>query len=336
MTTKRGEGWRNAAAAVGSGGKEGGFRKLLTKSRAAKVGQAMLAVLMLYVGASNAYAAPKPADGVYEVEYTLKKPDDDSVSIANDYFEKPARIEVANGEAVAYIQMNHSDWIVSIQYPAGANGAELPVVEADEAADKRTVRLPVADPNEPVAVKMHVVIDELGYDHEYTVRFAFQAEGIPASEPASPGASEAKPEPTPKAAEPAADSANAPQAPAAPSDGVAEVKPQSAPVPTAGASGKPSEVEEAPPVVEDGEAAEPIHSDKPEESGLDDAESSADPAADAGEEAMPGAASQAEAQEPTASSDSSGGWLAPALIAVAAVGLAGGLLYWRRRNKTNV
>jgi len=310
---------------------------LLRKSMAARGMQAMLAAIVLYVGASQAVAASGLADGVYDVAYTIQKPDDDSVSIANDYFEKPARVEVVKGEAAAYIQVNHSDWIVSIQHPAGANGAELPIIDADEAANKRTIRLPIADLNDPVPVKMHVVIDELGYDHEYTVRFVFQADGIPAREAASAGTTEAEPEQKPKPAE-ANNSSNVPQASTAP-DGEAEsAQKEPSSSPSATASEQPSEAEEASPVAEEEEAQEPIDPDKLEESELGEAldSDSDDHSESARDVATTGANSLGESQQESASSNSSGDWLTIVLIGVAVVGVASGLGYWRKRKKTNV
>ena len=124
-------------------------------------------------------AAAKPADGTYEVEYTVKKPDSESVSIANDYFEKPARVEVRDGESVVYFQTNHNKWITSLKYPAGADGVELQAVEANEEEDTKVFRLPHANVLEPAALIVHVTIDELGYDQEYTIRLVFKTDQLP-------------------------------------------------------------------------------------------------------------------------------------------------------------
>ena len=40
-----------------------------------------------------------------------KKAEDDSATMANDYFEKPAKLIVKNGEMRVQVLMNHSAWI---------------------------------------------------------------------------------------------------------------------------------------------------------------------------------------------------------------------------------
>lgn len=44
------------------------------------------------VGAAT--ASPKLADGTYTLKYNILKAENDSVSMANDYFEKPAKLYV--------------------------------------------------------------------------------------------------------------------------------------------------------------------------------------------------------------------------------------------------
>lgn len=140
---------------------------------------------LVFAGNSEA-AAVKLADGTYEVQYTVKKPDDESVSIANDYFEKPARVEVSNGEAAVYFQTNHNKWITSLKYPAGTEGVELEVIDANEAEDTKVIRLPHKNVLEPAAILVHVTIDELGYDQAYTVRLVFETDHLPSLDEPAP------------------------------------------------------------------------------------------------------------------------------------------------------
>lgn len=125
--------------------------------------------------AAPGHAEAAYADGVYDVPYLITKPDDDSVSIANDYFEKPAQIEIVNGTGSATIKVNHSAWITSLSLP---NGTALTVLSANEEEDTRTVRLPLASLDEPALLQMHVLIEDIGYDHAYTVRVVFDLSGI--------------------------------------------------------------------------------------------------------------------------------------------------------------
>lgn len=65
----------------------------------------------LLVSPQTAGAAPSLSDGTYTIDYVITKAENDSVSMANDYFEKPAILTVKNGTVTAQIQLNHSKWI---------------------------------------------------------------------------------------------------------------------------------------------------------------------------------------------------------------------------------
>ncbi|MGH0428974.1 heme uptake protein IsdC [Bacillus hominis] len=131
----------------------------------------MLAFLVMPSGQASA----KLADGTYDINYVIKKAEDDSASMANDYFEKPAKLIVKNGEMRVQVPMNHSAWITEFKAPENGNFIDSKVISKDEAADKRTVEFKVDDLSKPLGVKIHVVVPSANYDHHYTVRFAFDA-----------------------------------------------------------------------------------------------------------------------------------------------------------------
>ncbi len=145
----------------------------------------MLIIASLVLLGTGEAVSAKLADGTYEVDYLVKKPDDESVSIANDYFGKPARVDVQNGEATVYFQTNHNKWIKSLKYATG--GEELEVVDANEAEDTKIIRLPHTNVFEPAFILVHVIIDELDYDQAYSVRLVFNTDQLPlASESVAP------------------------------------------------------------------------------------------------------------------------------------------------------
>ncbi|MBJ8050908.1 heme uptake protein IsdC [Bacillus cereus] len=131
----------------------------------------MLAFLVMPSGQASA----KLADGTYDINYVIKKAEDDSASMANDYFEKPAKLIVKNGEMRVQVPMNHSAWITEFKVPENGNFVDSKVISKDEAADKRTVEFKVDDLSKPLGVKIHVVVPSANYDHHYTIRFAFDA-----------------------------------------------------------------------------------------------------------------------------------------------------------------
>ncbi|MEI5890797.1 heme uptake protein IsdC [Bacillus cereus] len=131
----------------------------------------MLAFLVVPFGQASA----KLADGTYDINYVIQKAENNSASMANDYFEKPAKLVVKNGEMRVQIPMNHSAWITEFKAPENGNFVDAKVVSKDEPADKRTVEFKVDDLSKPAAAKIHVVVPNVNYDHNYTIRFAFDA-----------------------------------------------------------------------------------------------------------------------------------------------------------------
>lgn len=131
----------------------------------------MLAFLVVPFGQASANVA----DGTYDINYVIQKAENDSASMANDYFEKPAKLIVKNGEMRVQIPMNHSAWITEFKAPENGNFVDAKVVSKDESADKRTVEFKIDDLSKPAAVKIHVVVPNVNYDHNYTIRFAFDA-----------------------------------------------------------------------------------------------------------------------------------------------------------------
>ncbi|HDR8185349.1 TPA: heme uptake protein IsdC [Bacillus thuringiensis] len=131
----------------------------------------MLAFLVMPYGKVSAQLA----DGTYDINYVIQKAENDSASMANDYFEKPAKLVVKNGEMRVQIPMNHSAWITEFKAPENGNFVDAKVVSKDESADKRTVEFKIDDLSKPAAAKIHVVVPNVNYDHNYTIRFAFDA-----------------------------------------------------------------------------------------------------------------------------------------------------------------
>src|SRR5699024_4539940 len=117
----------------------------------------------------------------YEIDYEVLNADNDSVSVANDYFDKPAVLIVDGNNRTVQLSINHSQWVVGLQAPKDDDYVEVEVLSEDKEDgedEKRIVQFDVEDDHdfsEPVEMKMHIVVDVLeeDYDHEYTARFDF-------------------------------------------------------------------------------------------------------------------------------------------------------------------
>nr|WP_275983922.1 heme uptake protein IsdC [Paenibacillus hamazuiensis] len=137
--------------------------------------------------ATGVFAADKLSDGTYTVGYLVKQAENDSVSMANDYFEKPAELFVFDGRMELQVQMNHSKWITVFKAPDRGGFKDAQIVRSDDAADTRVVRFPVDDLSKPLPLKIHVTVEKIDYDHDYTIRFVFDEKSIKAAEAAKPG-----------------------------------------------------------------------------------------------------------------------------------------------------
>ncbi|MFS0645829.1 NEAT domain-containing protein [Siminovitchia sp. 179-K 8D1 HS] len=120
-------------------------------------------------------------DGVYSLDYVILHAETESVSIANDYFEKPAFLIVKGDEHYIRFELNHSEWTKELQSPLGDSFVDVHVISEDKEENTRVVQFKVdRDLQEPVEFKMHVLIESMDpvYDHRYTVRFSFDLESL--------------------------------------------------------------------------------------------------------------------------------------------------------------
>ncbi|MBD8004171.1 NEAT domain-containing protein [Bacillus norwichensis] len=120
-------------------------------------------------------------DGVYSLDYVILHAETESVSIANDYFEKPAFLIVKGDEHYIRFELNHSEWTKELQSPLGDSFVDVHVISEDKEKNTRIVQFKVdRDLKEPVEFKMHVLIESMDpvYDHRYTVRFSFDLESL--------------------------------------------------------------------------------------------------------------------------------------------------------------
>ncbi|MDI4646972.1 heme uptake protein IsdC [Cohnella hashimotonis] len=200
---------------------------------------ALLLTLSLPFSGDIAQAAQ--ADGAYTIDYQILQAENDSVSMANDYWEKPATVVIDNGNVQIQMTINHSQWVTAFKVPGSGGGyINTRILSKDAKADTRKVVFAVSElPSSPMLSKIHVTVPDIDYDHDYTIRFDFKADSLKlvkegAGKPAaSTPAATAKPKPQASAAATAKPQASAaatamPQASAA-----ATAKPQASAAATA-------------------------------------------------------------------------------------------------------
>ena len=77
--------------------------------------------------------------------------ENDSVSIANDYFEKPATLTIDKDGQYLQFTVNHAKWVQFIKSASGESFADVNVVSEDLENDKRVIAFKVdGDITEPL------------------------------------------------------------------------------------------------------------------------------------------------------------------------------------------
>ncbi|WP_078379007.1 heme uptake protein IsdC [Sutcliffiella halmapala] len=142
------------------------------------LGVLLVSLFSLTITPSEAYGSTELADGTYTINYTVLHSDNDSASIANDYWEKPAKITVNNGKMTMQMTINHSSWVKEFKVANNGGFSDVSVISTDSAADKRVVQFPVSNLASPLVSKIHVTVADINYDHGYTIRFSFDTNSI--------------------------------------------------------------------------------------------------------------------------------------------------------------
>lgn len=135
-------------------------------------------VTLSWITASKAYAY-QFEDGTYAVDYAVYQADNDSVSIANDYFLKPAMLTVNDGEMRIQLTVNQSEWVKELRVADGDAYKDVDVVSENIADNTRDIAFMVTqDLAEPIYMQMNIRIESMTpvYDHSYTVRYIFDVE----------------------------------------------------------------------------------------------------------------------------------------------------------------
>jgi heme uptake protein IsdC len=141
---------------------------------------------------AQAQAASQLADGTYTADYLVLKAEDDSVSMANDYWEKPATVTMSGGKASIRLTINHSAWVTEFKVPSGGGYADTRVVSSSKSKDTRLVEFGSDDIGKPIVAQIHVTVEEIDYDHDYTIRIVFKEDSFKLIKGANAGAAPAK------------------------------------------------------------------------------------------------------------------------------------------------
>nr|MDF9460314.1 heme uptake protein IsdC [Bacillus pumilus] len=121
---------------------------------------------------SNAQAATLK-DGTYSVNYTVLKAEGNAVSMANDYWLKPAKVIAKNGKLTVQMTIKNSDWVTEFKVPGNGGYVDTTVLSTNKKANTRLVQFQAQSLSKPIKSKIHVTVKSADYDHDYTIQLKF-------------------------------------------------------------------------------------------------------------------------------------------------------------------
>jgi len=147
-------------------------------------------------------------DGVYRINYSVLKGDEDEASRMSQYFSHPASLTVKNGtQTVSFTVKDHTS-VDSLKIEKNGSYQEVKNVSTDQAKNTRVVSFEVSDLKKTVNGKVHIVVAVAHYDQTYDIRFQFDSKSIvPLKDGQIEEETPATPE-TPKPNKPAPDTTN--------------------------------------------------------------------------------------------------------------------------------
>lgn len=125
-------------------------------------------------------AAAQFADGTYNISYEMKEANNNNTSIADGYFQKPAKVTVSGGNATVQFTVTSAEMVQSLS----ASNGSLSVVS--DSGNTRTYKLQTSVDNlsNPITMGMHIIVPkgtpglEAGYDRQHSARAVFDVSGI--------------------------------------------------------------------------------------------------------------------------------------------------------------
>ena len=158
----------------------------------------MMVALLFLIGivllhAPQSFAAGELADGEYTIDFEILKgdPKDDSTSLANGYWNKPATLIIKNSKISVRTVINKDAWVTEFSTKQGSSFTETKVISRNTDKDTRLVEFKISSLSEDLVATMSVDIPSQNYYHSYETRFRFYPDTITPVKLDEPTATEA-------------------------------------------------------------------------------------------------------------------------------------------------
>lgn len=124
------------------------------------------------------------ADGEYELPFEVWQDKKDEKSVADGYFEKPAKLIVENGQYTVQATLKNSSWWQYFKVQSGDSFVDVEEISQDTSTDTKVIQFKVKNLNEILNAKVHIIVTGIpgfNYDNKYDIRFKFDPTNIPIS-----------------------------------------------------------------------------------------------------------------------------------------------------------
>ncbi|MGE6630513.1 heme uptake protein IsdC [Bacillus sp. NPDC077027] len=138
----------------------------------------IMAILLAWVMPYSTVQAASLSDGTYSVNYTVLKAEGNAVSMANDYWLKPAKVIVKNGKLTVQMTIKNSSWVTEFKVPSNGGYTDTQVLSTNKSANTRLVQFNAQSISKPIKSKIHVTVKSADYDHDYTIQLKFDESSI--------------------------------------------------------------------------------------------------------------------------------------------------------------
>ncbi|MEK0313480.1 NEAT domain-containing protein [Cohnella sp. 56] len=141
-------------------------------------------------GAASVNPASAYLEGSYSVALSVYKvggatPEPEEIltetnekSVAADYVEPTATLNIEGGEAYATLTLKSSSFYQYLKIKSGGAYQDISLdVPAD--GDRKTVRFKIDDPAARVDAKIHIIVPSISYNEKYYIQYAFDTSAIP-------------------------------------------------------------------------------------------------------------------------------------------------------------
>lgn len=135
---------------------------------------------LLFFANMQVSAAAQLEDGEYTINYEILQGDtsNNSTSLADGYWDKPAKIIVKNGTINVRTTINKHAWVTELSTKYSGSFSDAKVISVNEKNDSRVVEFKVSSLDDILDAKMSVYVPDIDYDHSYSVRFKFYTDTL--------------------------------------------------------------------------------------------------------------------------------------------------------------